>query len=50
METLCIEDLLAQADGLMYQEKRSHHFALTGGSEQTLALARGNARPLPSRL
>ena len=39
METLCIENLLAQADGLMYQEKRRHHSGLSGITEQHPALA-----------
>jgi diguanylate cyclase (GGDEF)-like protein len=39
METLCIEDLLAQADGLMYQEKRRHHSGICEVTEQHLALA-----------
>ena len=31
MESLCIEDLMARADGLMYEEKRRHHSAFAVG-------------------
>ena len=48
MANLCIEDLMAQADGLMYQEKRSHHLTLTGGTEQSPIMAQGN--PITSAL
>ncbi len=41
METLSIEHLMAQADGLMYQEKRIHHFSLFGRPVQNLTLAEG---------
>lgn len=32
MESLSIEDLVARADGLMYQEKRSYHTVRSGGT------------------
>ena len=42
MEKLCIEDLISQADGLMYQEKRSYHLAVDLGSGPERALVQAN--------
>ena len=41
LEKLCIEDLISQADGLMYQEKRSYHLAadLESGQERAMVSA-----------
>lgn len=39
MKTLYIDDLIAQADGLMYQEKRHYHFGLSKSTAQNQALA-----------
>ncbi len=39
MKTLCIEDLLAQADALMFREKRRYQSGIRGVAEQPLALA-----------